>query len=196
MKHPLLLTALLTLLATTGAARQYIYRPEPLDPPRNGVPVTEGVLVTEITIERGDTLFGLARRHLGRGIFYPQILLFNDIPNPDLIYAGKTLRIPVPPDADTQPVASPVRKRQLPDPVVPARKAEQPPPSPPIAQPEQAPPTADEGLFGSAVAAYKQGDCRTAVELFDRFLGRTPGSPLAADALLYRADCFLKLSGE
>lgn len=194
MKPSLPLASLLTFLVaavTTGEARQYLYRPEPLDAPRSGLPVTEGVLVTEITIERGDTLFSLARRHLGRGFYYPQILLFNHIPNPDLIYAGHTIRIPVRPAADAGTVASPPRTQQLPEPVVPSR----PSPSPPSGS-DRNPSPDNPDLFATAVAAYKRGDCRTAVELFDRFLGSQSTSPLAADALLYRADCFLKLSGE
>lgn len=53
---------------------------------------------------------------------------------------------------------------------------------------------ADQKLFESAVKAYRQDDYRTALELFDRYLANNSGSPLAADAGLYKAECYLKLS--
>ncbi len=49
-------------------------------------------------------------------------------------------------------------------------------------------------LFETAVKAYRQDDCRTALELLDRYLADNSGSPLAADATLYKAECYLKLS--
>jgi len=195
---------LATLLATVapGSTRSYLYRPEPLD---GNDPVTsprDAILVREITIEKGDTLFGLARRHIGRGIYYPQILLFNQIDNPNLIYAGRTIRIPVPSTPPVTPPPAAVETRPLPEPVVPSpvqtkphAAAAKPAPEPPAASP---PPPSDAGpdLYASAVAAYKSGNCRTAVDLIDRYLSRFPDSPLSADLLLYRADCYLTLSGE
>jgi outer membrane protein assembly factor BamD (BamD/ComL family) len=51
-------------------------------------------------------------------------------------------------------------------------------------------------LFESAVKAYRQDDCHAALELLDRYLADHSGSPLAADATLYKADCYLKLSAQ
>ena len=51
-------------------------------------------------------------------------------------------------------------------------------------------------LFEAAVKAYRQDDCRTALELLDRYLTDNSGSPLAADAQLYKAECYLKLSAQ
>ncbi len=51
-------------------------------------------------------------------------------------------------------------------------------------------------LFETAVKAYRQDDCRTALELLDRYLADNSGSPLAADATLYKAECYLKLSAQ
>ncbi|MFZ2949775.1 MAG: hypothetical protein WA003_09860, partial [Desulfuromonadaceae bacterium] len=51
-------------------------------------------------------------------------------------------------------------------------------------------------LFEEAVTSYRQDNCRTALELLDRFLVGNPDSPLAADANLYKADCYLKLSAQ
>ena len=51
-------------------------------------------------------------------------------------------------------------------------------------------------LFSQAVKAYRQDDFRTALDLFDRYLTANPGSPLAADASLYKAECYMKLSNQ
>jgi TolA-binding protein len=51
-------------------------------------------------------------------------------------------------------------------------------------------------LFEAAVKSYRQDDCRTALEQFDRYLADNSGSPLAADANLYKAECYLKLSAQ
>jgi len=49
-------------------------------------------------------------------------------------------------------------------------------------------------LFETAVKAYRQDDCRTALELLDRYLADNSGAPLATGATLYKAACYLKLS--
>jgi TolA-binding protein len=49
-------------------------------------------------------------------------------------------------------------------------------------------------LFERAVKAYRQDDYRTALELFDKYLAENQASPLAADASLYKAECYLKMS--
>jgi TolA-binding protein len=56
--------------------------------------------------------------------------------------------------------------------------------------------TAGQRLFEEAVTSYRQNDCHTALELLDRFLAGNPDSLLAADANLYKADCYLKLSAQ
>jgi hypothetical protein len=59
-------------------------------------------------IKRGDTLWGIAKTHFGSGAQWPRIWRYNNrrdviqvtghgIPNPDLIYAGRTILIPVAP---------------------------------------------------------------------------------------------------
>ena len=62
------------------------------------------------------------------------------------------------------------------------------------ALPVPAPVPDAQKLFETAVKAYRQDDCRTALELLDRYLADNSGSPLAADATLYKAECYLKLS--
>lgn len=54
--------------------------------------------------------------------------------------------------------------------------------------------TAGQRLFEEAVTSYRKDDCLAALELLDRFLAGNPGSPMAADANLYKAECYLKLS--
>src|SRR5919108_1788537 len=80
-----------------GAAEFLLYAPEPSEGKRPAGPA-EGLLVKSITIRKGDTLYGLSRKYGGKGTYYPQILLFNEIINPDLIYAGNKLLVPLPPE--------------------------------------------------------------------------------------------------
>jgi TolA-binding protein len=51
-------------------------------------------------------------------------------------------------------------------------------------------------LFEQAIKSYRSGDCQTAIQLFGRYLSEQPTSALAADASLFIADCYLKLSGK
>lgn len=48
------------------------------------------------TIEKGDTLWAIASKHLGKGARYPEIFEANKevIKDPDLIYPGQQIRIP------------------------------------------------------------------------------------------------------
>lgn len=48
-------------------------------------------------IQRGDTLSGIAKKHLGNAMKYPQIFEANRevIKDPDLIYPGQKIRIPL-----------------------------------------------------------------------------------------------------
>jgi LysM repeat protein len=205
--------------------QSFLYSPHPATPGQSTAS-PESILVREIEIQKGDTLTGLSRKFNGRGMYFPQILLFNSIKNPDLIYTGKTLRIPVMQkdrSAVTAAVSTPASELSLSDlkkvangkkgaerkkatAVAQAKK------TPAHANPTVAPPAslqpiagkdtkgaasaADQELFEAAVKAYRQDDCLTAIELFDRYLADNPRSPLAADANLYKADCYLKLSAQ
>jgi hypothetical protein len=254
--------------------QEYLYSPKPVGPEEQGQG-KEGILVREVPVVKGDTLSGISHRFSGHGSYYPQILLFNDIKNPDLIYAGSTLRVPVGkgPAAETsgaRPAPS-TRKnarrhagkkasravQAAPSAVLPskhkgqpatgkassgdqtmelspsdlkrlevgrektagARKKGAPELHKHVSEKRQkvketvgeeraagrapgassAPSQGEEAgqkLFAQAVKAYRQEDFRTALELFDRFLTANPGSPLAADASLYKAECYLKLSNQ
>ncbi|HBA89436.1 MAG TPA: hypothetical protein DCZ75_16060 [Geobacter sp.] len=61
---------------------------------------------------------------------------------------------------------------------------------------EQVAATAEGEAFGKAKQAYLERDYRKALTRFSRFINKYPHSKFAADASLYRADCFLRLSGE
>jgi len=250
---------LLLVLAPAAWSQQYfLYSPTAIGP-EDKVPAKDGVLVREMLVQKGDTLSGLSRRFSGHGSYYSQILLFNDIRDPDLIYAGKTIRVPVSKgqvDEKTSMAPTPRKKKaaypvaavgkgQAVTPLTPAKKsvsgktateptteislsdlkridagkqkkrearkpkaalvrksapvAEAPFAAAPVA--EELRPTGVEAasgqkLFERAVKSYKQEDCRVALELFERFLSENPNSPLAADASLYKAECYLKLSSQ
>lgn len=229
----------------------YLYTPKEVTPDEKGER-KEGVLVKEIPIQKGDTLYGLSRKFSKHGMYFPQILLFNDIKNPDLIYAGQTLRIPVGSDVSQEKNTAHDKKAQkaprkeavlsAPAAVVPqnrsaslqtAEVAQQPEAAqvemkrndtgvrnkkknsnkktdaaPVTKAAQQLTPqhpekvvvsgsgdaTGGQKMFERAVKAYKQEDFRTALELFDKYLSDNQNSPLAADASLYKAECYLKLS--
>lgn len=44
-----------------------------------------------VTVEKGDTLWGIASKYLGAGSKYKQLAAINNIPNPDLIYVGQKI---------------------------------------------------------------------------------------------------------
>ena len=185
MAH-LLLTLLLLLGVVPASAVEgdLIYRPEPATGTFPATP-DEGILVRTITIRRGDTLSRLAKQIAGKGYYYPQILLFNDIKNPNLIFAGDTLRLPVShptPVAEQLPTPSPQESRQKQqngkhtvEAVVPTS-------------------TTGQQLFDRGMVQFRKGRYRAALALLDRYLREYPDSPHAADATFYRGECYLNLS--
>ena len=50
---------------------------------------------TLITIEKGDTLWDLCQEHLKDPLKWRELSKYNDFTNPDLIYPGEKLRIPI-----------------------------------------------------------------------------------------------------
>lgn len=178
------------------AADQLLYEPRPVEAGQVAPKPGEGVLVERITIKRGDTLGKISRRYSGHRSYFPQILLFNQIRNPDRIYVGNSLLVPVKPGASTETSASTSRKEQTPT------ESQARPSKHSTRQAGRAngngtkarSETKAQNLFEESVSAYRRGDCRKAVKGFDRFLEAYPDSPLAADATLLRADCFLRLS--
>lgn len=217
-----------SLAAPAWGEQQYLYSPKPVGPEEQSQ-AKEDILVREVPVEKGDTLSGISRRFSGHGSYYPQILLFNNIKNPNLIYAGSTLRVPVGKGgaAESSEAASVPSVRKKSGRHIGKKKAEvrkkgalerhkrvgserQLRGKQPLGEERaraarntpgasSAPSTGEEAgrkLFAQAVNFYRQNDFRTALELFDRFLTANPGSPLAADASLYKAECYLKLANQ
>ena len=252
---------LLVLVPPVAWSQQYLLYSPKVASMEDILQAQDGVLVREVSVQKGDTLSGFSRKFSGHGSYYSQILLFNDIKNPNLIYAGKTIRVPVSkkkvnekrvsvaPASRKKKTACPVAatgKRQT---VASLRHANRPVTGKITAKPriekslgdlksidtanhkkqevkqnatttlvskpapvaevtqvveagKEEPRAVDvktlsgQKLFESATRSYRQDDCRVALELFERFLSDNPTSPLAADASLYKAECYLKLSGQ
>jgi len=258
-----IIIALITGLTLPAWGQKYqLYVPRPVTDDQKISP-RDGILVQEIVVKKGDSLYELSRKFNGNGMYYPQILLFNTIKKPRLIYPGDTLKIPVahnkvndaehadarPKDASRKLISAGDKKTSAkPEAGTPAGEtkgsssvsaptteislsdlktvgtgknsvrrhkktsvthtkkskshahastAAAPHPSTETAMRKEASDAASgQRLFESAVKAYRQDDCRTALELLDRYLADNSGSPLAADATLYKADCYLKLSAQ
>ncbi len=257
----IIVTMLIFCAPLSSWAQKYLlYSPQPVAT-KNLPPSQEGIIVQEIDIKKGDTLYNISRKYSGHGMYFPQILLFNSIRNPDLIYTGSKLKVPLTLRAgnDERPDSKPLDKskatgtqksRPEEKSVTPGRQSNASPlppqnteislselrttetakssrkkknslPTRKIAVPELPPvtplsaplpasysrqtspahtfeavPVPGQKLFEAAVKAYRLDDCRTALELLDRYLAKNSDSPLAADANLYKAECYLKLSAQ
>jgi len=193
-----LVVCVLTAAAAT-AEQHYLYEPRPLAPNEQVKP-DDGVLVREVVVGRGDTLSGISKRIIGRGYYYPQILLFNRISNPHLIHTGDVLRVPVkavPPKtgkphrsskADSQKYVTSSSKS-----ITAVKRSDPVNPLPVERARERS--VAVHPDFARGLEYYRQGNCSSAIERFDRFLAMAPAAPEAADASLYKAECYLKLAG-
>lgn len=180
-------------VSTISAAEEYnLYKPEKVQSQDIPAPGT-GVLTKTITIQKGDTLKKLSARYSGRSAFFPQILLFNRITNPDLIRAGAQLQVPLSRQAA---VSAPEKEKHAA-----VRKRKRPPRKSAIRHEEPASPApavsgmSGERLFRRGVRALDAKHYRQAIDIFNEFLKAHPNSPNAADATLYRAECYEKLSG-
>jgi TolA-binding protein len=174
------------------AEEYYLYKPEKVQ--SQNIPAQgSGVLTKTITIQKGDTLSTLSRKYSGRSAFFPQILLFNRIKNPDLIYAGAQLQVPLSQQAllsapeKEKPGAARKGKHATHKGAV--RNEKRLISAPTVSG------TAGERLFKRGVRAFEAKDYRHALDIFDKFLKAYPNSPNAADATLYRAECYMNLSG-
>jgi len=241
LARPTIIVALFFCLAPPAWGQKYLlYTPQPA-PSGQKTSAQEGILVQEVEIQKGDTLFDLSRKFSGHGMYFPQILLFNNIKNPDLIYTGNSLKVPVtrtdtpasdragssPSGLSAKQKASGHKKstRKSND-AAPASAAstelslsdlnnveakkhkttrgsrksktslpqKSPTPTATNKTSAAAKDAAGDQLYLAAVKAFQQDDCRTALGLFDRYLADNSASPLAADANLYKAECYLKLS--
>lgn len=194
-------TALIAGFLLTGAAAAYgadfLYTPQPAT-----ATDTEGILVREVTVKRGDTLSHLSKQFSGRGYYYPQILLFNNIKNPHRITPGQVVRVPVgqrtaavQSTAASATVAEAREAAVVPSPEKSAKKSSRgDKKTSKKARQTQPDTTAEQEAFSAAQAAFSSGDCERAISLFDRFITRYPSSARLAEVTLNRAECYLKLS--
>jgi len=167
------------------------YLPSPLE--TETTPTREdGILVKKITIRRGDTLSNLSRHYAGKGYYYPQILLFNKISNPNRIFAGRELLVPVSSSVSRRKPAHTssgmTRGSNL-------REAIQGPSGTESRENKKRPSHAERRLYKRAVALLEREEYHRALNDFSLFLKKYPDSPLSPDAHLHRADCYLRLSG-
>ncbi len=183
---------LIVLLATASAAVAaegfYLYKPEKTQSQKIPAP-GEGVLTRTITIQRGDTLKKLSARYIGRSSFFPQILLFNRIKNPDLIMVGAQLQVPLTKQEATGAKREAEQKQR--HTVHKGTHHREYAPSP-----HRIYGKGEARLFRSGIRAFRAGQYRRAIEIFDRYLAIYPDSPNAADVMLRRAECYERLAGE
>lgn len=191
-----LLSCLLLLSLNSFAfAEDYtLYLPNPLKTAMPPLP-ENGVLVKKITIQKGDTLSELSRQFSGNGTYFPQILLFNEIRNPNLIYAGKELLVPLTAAKAPRSVASLTSIAPVMPHTRPAafhRKKDLPTNNITTSASASA---GERNLYEQSAVLFAEGKHQEALDGFNRFLKEYPSSPLAPDASLYRGDCYLRLSG-
>jgi TolA-binding protein len=184
------LAIILAVVASSANAEDYLlYKPQKT---RSGdiPPPGDGVLTKTIIIQEGDTLSSLSRRYSGRSSFFPQILLFNNIRNPDLIIAGRSLRVPLARrgTADEVTGRETAKKRAATGGYSKASARMRTPRYSPVGG------IAGKRLFNRGVSLFMNGRYREAIDIFDGYLAAYPGSPQASEAALYRADCYMRLS--
>lgn len=193
------------LLATPVWGQDYLYTPAPAAGDATTA-TADGVLVREVTVKKGDTLYHLSRQFSGKGSYYPQILLFNELKNPHLIHPGNVLRVPVSAKAARKVAAADAEDRQessrprqrksgavkSPDMKKPA--AAHAPKKADAAPKAAAPAAAERAQYARAQEAVKKGDCQGAIKLLDGFIAAYPNSSLVPEATLSRAECYMTLS--
>lgn len=182
----------LFLLPSPGWADEYFqYLPSALEAEATAFR-EDGILTKRITIRRGDTLSAISRRYSGKGFYYPQILLFNRIADPNRIFAGKELLVPLPVSAyrrGTTPASSETTRGVIPRDSGGTKHQTR------IREKGKRISSGEARLYRQSVALQDQGDYRRALDGFTLFLKKYPDSPLSPDVHLHRADCYLRLSG-
>lgn len=185
---------LAAVAASANAEDYYLYKPQKVqsgDIPAPG----DGVLTRTITIQRGDTLSKLSRRYNGRSSFFSQILLFNKIRNPDLIYAGNTLRVPL-----TRAEGAAAKSGETPREAGNVKKAKPESAMEHATRRHQSSRETHQGmagkqLFNRGMRAFAKGRYREAIDIFDKYLAAYPNSADAPEAALYKAESYMRLSG-
>lgn len=199
-----ILLSVISLIASAATAADFIYTPALIE--TNEALPADGILVQEVTVKKGDTLYNISKQFAGKGHYYPQILLFNNIKNPNLIYTGDTLRIPIQHyavkrathkktakhnDSAKQWVTTIFNQQQKAPVSVHNSAANRH-----ITAKNQTvlAITDEQQLFDKTEKMMTSGNYPAALPLLDEFLTRYPKSALAPQAALNRAECFLKMS--
>jgi TolA-binding protein len=122
------------------------------------------------------------------------LLVFNSIKNPDLIYPGDTLLVPVPaahaPSAKKSARVARVTKRTR------SKRRHRRSSRLTTHAVEHPASSGEQQSYQRAERAYLAGDFEKSQDLFAGFLREFPNSHLAPDASLRQADCFLHLSSQ
>lgn len=197
-----------------------LYTSKPAEGDQAPASPDKGILVRSVTIKEGDTLADLSRKYLGRGSWFPQLIPFNSIKNPDLIHTGDKLLVPVPAgQVASEKKVRPARKQArgkkhhgglraghrgvanvraesaLAKPEPAARESFTSNSVLAKMPPLQSVSSAEQEKYLQAKLTYLEGDYQTSLTLFTAFLRKFPNSTSSADASLFRADCLLHLSG-
>ena len=221
---PCLLATLLTPVLSCGEDF-LLYTPKPAEGGQAPASPDQGIMVRSLTVKRGDTLAKLSKKYIGRASWYPQVLLFNSIKNPDLIITGDKLLVPVPSGqaAASEQKGTPEKKhakgkrhhgrrRAAPrhrgvakteavgqgaaQPETSQRETVRPETAKPKKSQKLAATSKEQESYLQAKLAYLAGDYQKSLTLFTEYLRKYPNSAAAADASLYRADCLMHLSGQ
>ncbi len=188
----LLVLQMSVMSAHAASEKYFLYLPTPLGAgdlqQREG-----GVVVKKIIIQPGDTLTDLSREYSGKGYYFPQILLFNKIRNPDLIYAGRRLLVPVSAKILKMKKTATAHTGKSHVPVRSGRGVH----SSRMAAPGKAKAISfrERHTYQKAIALYEKGKYRDAIAAFSHFMKKYPSSSFVPDATLYRSDCYLRRSG-
>lgn len=204
--------ALISFAMPAMGQQYYLYSPQAASSDAKPEKAKDGILVSEIVIRKGDTLSGLSKKYNGKGSYYPQILLFNDIKNPNLIRTGDSIRVPLQKGKaaatvsskskqkgnikQVQPVSQPAKSMDASIVAVKAGVTVKPASEEKSISLSAATGPDEQKLFEQGSKAYRAGDCSAAIKAFERIQENYPSSSLAADAGLYKADCLLKMSGQ
>jgi len=166
-------------------------------------------VLSRLMIRKGDSLWRIARRTLGRGAYYPQLLAVNPIENPDLIYEGRSLLMPAGTLAEHPELAARLAGKTttivFPAPAAPSparaaaaspalmqsgtsRKAKAMPAT--AGRKENGDSGGEETETRMIVELARQGQCDRVIAAADRFLARHPDSARLSTVLWHQAECY------
>jgi LysM repeat protein len=187
--------------------------PDNADPAASLRPAPQDIKVlSRATIRKGDSLWRISKRVFGRGAYYPQLLAFNAIENPDRIYEGESLLLPTGTLAHHPELAARLAGKTatvvFPSPPAPAGAASAV--SPPVRVGRETAPRTKEVRGKTAAASARadngeeteartilswadQGKCENVIAAAERFVSRHPDSAHLAAVLWHQAECHRSL---